>query len=89
MNSLRLLLLAFARRITRRHKQALILLADVAVVPLSFFLTILLVYGALWPESELRRLGMLFPALAMLGAMASLAAGLPRIKLKTYASLCS
>ena len=89
MNSLRLFLLAFERRITRRHKQALILLADVAVVPLSFFLTILLVYGALWPESELRRLGMLFPALAMLGAMASLAAGLPRIKLKTYASLAA
>ncbi|MBK6465781.1 MAG: polysaccharide biosynthesis protein [Rhodobacter sp.] len=89
MKSLRSLLLAFERRISRRHKQALILLGDTVIAPLTFFLTILLIYGTYWPQAQLAHLGMLFPALAMLGAMASLAVGLPRTKLKTYASLAA
>jgi len=75
--------------LTRRHKQAFILVADALLVPLTFFLTILLVYGSIWPQAQLNRLEMLFPALAMVGALASLATGLPRIKLKTYASLAA
>ena len=72
---------------TRRHKQMTIMAADAVVVCLSFFLSVQLVYGSFWPDAELKRLGVLFPAIAMLGLMASLAAGLPRVKLKTYASL--
>lgn len=87
MKSLRSLLFKFERRINRRHKQAIILLADAALVPLIFLATAMLVYGSVWPVAQLTRLAPLFPALAMLGAMASLAAGLPRIKLKTYAAL--
>ncbi|MFZ1470958.1 MAG: nucleoside-diphosphate sugar epimerase/dehydratase [Paracoccaceae bacterium] len=87
MNLLRRQLLTTERRMARRHKQAAILLADSLVVLLCFFLTIPLVYGQIWPVEQLKRLSMLFPALAMLGMLTSLAAGLPRIKLKTYASL--
>ena len=89
MTSVRTRLLGFERQLTRRHKQAFILVADALLVPLTFFLTILLVYGSLWPQAQLNRLEMLFPALAMVGALASLATGLPRIKLKTYASLAA
>lgn len=87
MKSVRSLLLGAERQLTRRHKEATIVLVDALLVPLTFFFTTLLVYGSVWPQAQLGRLAMLFPALAMLGALASLAAGLPRIKLKTYASL--
>lgn len=73
---------------TRIQKAVAILFADAAIVPLCFFLTTLLVHGV-WPQEHLRRLGLLLPALAVLGAMASMAAGLPRIKLKTYASFAA
>lgn len=86
MKSVRTLLLGFERRMTRLQKEAVILLADAALAPLCFFLTALLVYGSFWPQLQLQRLAILFPVLALLGAMASMAAGLPRIKLKTYAS---
>ena len=89
MKSLRLFLLAVERRMTRSHKQVLILAADAAVASLSFLFAVQLVYGAFWPSLQLERLGALFPAIAMLGVMASLATGLPRIKLKTYASLAA
>ncbi len=89
MTSLRAVLLAFERRMSRRHKESAILAVDTLLVPLTFFLCCLLVYGSFWPAVQLERLMMLFPTLAMLGALASLAAGLPRIKLKTYASLTS
>ncbi|MEZ5799109.1 MAG: hypothetical protein R3D63_17530 [Paracoccaceae bacterium] len=72
---------------SRGQKQALILLADTIAAPLSLLLTTQLVYAAIWPQDQLERLAILFPAVAMLGALTSLAAGLPRIKLKTYASL--
>lgn len=85
MRLVRTVLLGFERGMTRRRKAVVILLADAAIVPLCFFLTMLLVDG-FWPQMQIRRLAMLFPALAVLGAMASLAAGLPRVKLKTYAS---
>ncbi|MDQ2065142.1 nucleoside-diphosphate sugar epimerase/dehydratase [Xinfangfangia sp. CPCC 101601] len=62
------------------------MLADALSVPFCFLLTTLLVYGSIWPETQIERLAILFPALTMLGALASLAAGLPRIKLKTYSS---
>jgi FlaA1/EpsC-like NDP-sugar epimerase len=89
MKSVRSFLLGVERQLTRRHKEATIVLVDALLVPLTFFLTTLLVYGSVWPHLHLARLAMLFPALAMLGALASLAAGLPRIKLKTYASLAA
>ena len=85
MKSVRTVLLGVERGMTRLQKAGVILLADAAIVPLCFFLTALLVHG-LWPQMQLDRLAVLSPALAVLGAMASLAAGLPRVKLKTYAS---
>ena len=81
MKALRKLLLSVERQMSRRHKQATILIVDSAVACLSFLLAVQMVYGSFWPEVQLLRLGALFPAIAMLGFMASLAAGLPRIKL--------
>ena len=89
MKFVRTFLLRFERRLTRFQKEAVILAADAAAVPVCFFLAMLLVHGSFWPQPELQRLAVLFPVLAMLGAMASLAAGLPRIKLKTYASFAA
>ena len=85
----RSLLSAFERRLNRRHKQAIILAVDALVAPFVFFLTIMLVYGDIWPQAQMQRLWPLFPALMLLGATASLAAGLHRVKLKTYVSLAA
>lgn len=85
-NTLRSLLLQFERRLSRAHKEAVILCLDAALVPLCFLLTNPLVYGLLWPHAQLSRLAILFPLLAILGAAASLAVGLPRIKLKSFTS---
>lgn len=89
MKSVRTLLLGFERQMTRLQKEAVILGVDTALAPLCFFLTMLLVYGSFWPQLQLQRLAILFPVLALMGAMASLAAGLPRIKLKTYAAFAA
>ncbi len=87
MSLFRSALFSFERRLSRSQKQGIILLLDGLIVPVVFLLTIMLVYGQVWPQAQLERLLPLMPALALLGIMASLAAGLPRIKLKTYVSL--
>lgn len=79
----------FERRLNRRHKQAIILAMDAFVAPVVFLLTIMLVYGSVWPQAQIQRLWPLMPALMLLGATASLAAGLHRVKLKTYVSLAA
>ena len=88
MKSVRTVLLGVERGMTRVQKAGVILLADAAIVPVCFFLTALLIRD-FWPQMRIERLAVLFPALAVLGAMASLAAGLPRVKLKTYASFAA
>lgn len=89
MQRLRLMLSGIERRLTRRHKQATILILDALVAPLVYLFTVVLVFGSLWPSDQIERLAAVFPALAICAGMASLACGLPRIKLKTYASMAS
>ena len=87
MKTLRQFLLSVERRMTRRHKQVLILTVDAHVRLPVFLLSVQLVYGAFWPEAQLQRLGALFPALRCWASWPRWLPGLPRIKLKTYASL--
>jgi FlaA1/EpsC-like NDP-sugar epimerase len=87
MHSFRSLLSTIERSLSRRHKQVTILALDAAIAPLVYLFTIALVYGSVWPSAEVARLSPVLPALALCGGMASLSAGLPRIKLKTYASM--
>lgn len=82
-------LLRFERRLAPAHKEVIILCLDAALVPFCFLLSTLLAYGSLWPQAELARLAILFPLLAILGVLASLAMGLPRIKLKSFTSFSS
>lgn len=84
MHVLRTRLFSLTQMLTRQHKQALIWAADVIIPPLAFFLACLFTYSSLWPELQLARLAVLFPALAMAGGLASVLFGLHRIKLKTY-----
>lgn len=63
------------------------LVVDSLIVPAVFLVTLALVYGSIWPAEHIARFGPMFPALALLGALASLAVGLPQVKLKTYAAM--
>ncbi|GAB1361274.1 nucleoside-diphosphate sugar epimerase/dehydratase [Rhodobacter sp.] len=62
-------------------------LVDAVLAPVSFFIATLLVYGSFWPQPQLERLVLLFPALFVTGGVASFAAGLPRTKLKTFTAV--
>ncbi len=72
---------------TRLHKVAVMVCVDAALAPVSFFIATLLVYGSFWPQAQLERLSLLFPALFVAGGVASVAAGLPRTKLKTFTAV--
>ncbi len=79
----------FSQALTRRHKQIMIWLVDVAVAPFALLLTCMFTYGALWPAAQVERLWVMFPALAFVGGLASLVFRLPWIKLKSYESFGS
>ena len=89
MKFVRSLLLELERQLARPQKTIIIVLMDAFLAPAAFFLTTLLVYGSLGPLGQVRRLAVLFPCLFVLGALASVLAGLPRIRLKTYASFAA
>lgn len=84
MKTLRTWLYALTQTLSRRQKQALIGLTDIAMPPLAFLLACQFTYSSPWPGGELSRLAALFPALALIGGIASTVLGLHRIKLKTY-----
>lgn len=89
MELIRKALFQFSQMLTRRHKQLVIWMIDVAVSPLAFLLACMFTYSTLWPDSQLVRLAVMFPTLALAGGFASLAFGLPWIKLKSYESFGS
>lgn len=86
MDSIRHLLFGVSQSLTRRQKQAAIWLVDVVVPPVA-----LLLVGALTSAAPLGGAGTagLLPlalAMAATGGLASLALGLPLVKLKSYES---
>ncbi|MBE2276636.1 MAG: polysaccharide biosynthesis protein [Rhodobacteraceae bacterium] len=86
MNRVREALFRFSQLLSRRHKQLVIWMIDVAVAPAAFLLACMFTYAEIWPKTQLVRLAVMFPTLALAGGFASLAFGLPWIKLKTYES---
>lgn len=86
MSQVRGALFRFSQSMTRRHKQMVIWLVDVAIAPLSFLLVCTFVYSDPWPAAQISRLAVMFPMLALAGGFASLAFGLPWIKLKSFES---
>ncbi len=89
MEYVRRALFQFSQMLSRRHKQLVIWMIDVAVAPLAFLLACMFTYAMVWPEVQLMRLAVMFPTLALAGGFASLAFGLPWIKLKSYESFGS
>ncbi len=70
--------------LSRQNKQLIIWFIDIFVAPAAFLLACMFTYSSPWPEVQLSRLLLVFPLLALVGAIASLSFGLHRIKLKTY-----
>lgn len=87
MLKLRTLLFSAVDALSRRQKQLVFLLVDMALAPLALFITCELVFNSIYPRAILVSIWPLFPTIAVLAAVLSSAMGIPRIKLKAYESL--
>lgn len=81
--------LSFVERLSRRHKQAILLLMDVLLAPVSLVLALMFVFPFM-PTQAVLETAVAGGALVMAITMAaSLALGVPKIKLKSYEGLCA
>ncbi len=87
MTALRNRLFAWVDRLNRVHKRFVFLLIDVVIAPLSLFATDMLVYSASMPREQVEEMWYIFASLPPMAIGASLALGIPNIRLKAYESL--
>lgn len=87
MTSLRNQLFTLVDRLNRVHKRVVFLLIDVAIAPLALLASVMLVYAVPTPGEQMARLWIVFSILPVLAVVASLAMGIPNIRLKAYESL--
>ncbi|MDZ4093885.1 MAG: nucleoside-diphosphate sugar epimerase/dehydratase [Paracoccaceae bacterium] len=84
MLDLRRRLYSVVDRMSRSQKRFVLLLIDVAFVPLALLITIGLVFNRVSPIWSTPALPLYFPFLAVLAGMVTTAFGIPRIKLNAY-----
>lgn len=79
-------LFAFVDVLSRRQKQFFLLMIDVILAPVAFYLTCAIVFGALAPPALFDSLFFILCLLPPVAALASLSLGVHRIQLKAYES---
>ena len=79
-------LFAFVDVLSRRQKQFFLLMIDVTLAPVAFYLTCAIVFGALAPQALFESLFFILCILPPVAALASLSLGVHRIQLKAYES---
>lgn len=84
MHLVRYGLYALQMKLSRRHKQFTLFMADVLLPPVILLASIVVAHNGFMPFARYPNLFYMLPAISVVGGVASVWLGLPRIQLKSY-----